>query len=415
MIAAALLASMAVLTAPEPPLTEARAVELALRADPVLAALDHGVDERLALRDAAGRLENPELRVQNLRSDRLLEPAVTGTPSPPFPFERARVGLRWEPPALGERGARIAEAAAGAEAAAADRALHRRAVVARVRGLHATLLALDAELSLARAAEQEREQLRRVVARRVEAGAATVIEESAAELDVLEAHAAVEELELRRRRAHDGLTIDLGLAPGTALSLSGDGAARCVAPDAAATAAPQEDPRQRALRAELAATDAALTRRWLAVVPWITEVQVSYVVPGGEGSPAYWTLQLGLSLPLLDWRRAERRALVAARARIEDEGRARAVAVSRDVQRAGAERAEQAALARHHAAAAAALDGTLERFRRSAEPLAVLEAGRLRARRLLARRAQLEAELQCALRRIDLDRLAAAPAGAGGA
>lgn len=383
------------------PLTEQGAVEAALREAPALSALEHRVEEARALEGAAAPWDNPELRVENLRSDRLLDPDRRGEP-----LERARIGLRWDPPRLGEGPARRAAARVATAESAAERELSRRATAARARSLHATVIALDAQLAVAREEREQRERARKLLQRRVELQAATAVEQSAAELDWLEAAAAVQELEARRRHAYDDLLAVTGARAGAVVELSAEGASRCVPPAAGEVLlarAEQGAPRRELFLSELRAVDAERARTWLALVPWPTFVEVSYVLPG-DRDPASWTVQLGVELPLLDWRSDERRALEARRRRVEAERRAAEAAAGREVRRALAEVEAKATLAERHREAAAVLEQALQPFERS-EDVGALQAAQLRGRLLGARRARLRAELDCTLATIELERL----------
>lgn len=408
------LAAAALLAGAGPALTEAEAVELALRASPALKALAAQLDETRALEDAAGRWNNPELRIQKLRSDRLIEPGLRQATYPDHPLEGARVGLRWEPPRPGVASAREAEAAAETARAEADRELARRAIEARARARHAKVRLLDLALESAQAERDLRERTRRALERRVEQGAATALDLSAAAVDALEAAEVAERLEIERARALSDLLALLALPAGSAPALSADGAVRCEAPEASPllARAAAGDPSQGAFRAEIAAADAERSRRWLALVPWPSHLQASYVFRG-DADPAYWTFQLGFELPLLDWKRAERRAFAARKARLEAERTAEAAELGHDVRHALARLGERAARVRRYAGAAAALEEAAARFDAIGPAASTVQAAQLRARVLAARRARAEAELECTLERIELDRLtgaAAAPA-----
>jgi outer membrane protein TolC len=391
----------------EPPLTEERAVEMALRNNSALSAASHRVEETHALEDAANRWNNPELRVQNLRSDHLLEPAIHGSSYPNHPFEKAAIGLRWSPPELGQRTEWRAEADLHTSQASAELALSQRSTAARVRALHATVLSLDAQLAVARDAQEDRERTRRILQRRVEQQAATIVEQSAAEVDFLDALATTQDLQIQRQQAYDDLLVQLGLPPETVIALSGEGAGRCT-PPADATAlralAEKNDLRLNVFQAELDAVEAERSRRWFQLVPWPSYVQLSYVLRG-DNDPAYWTFQFGITLPLFDWKSADRRALVAKQARIEDERRAKVAEIDQQLRRALARQAEQAALVQRYREAASILEEALKRFGRGGEATGALQAGQLRARVLAARRAHLRAELECRLEQIEIERL----------
>lgn len=378
------------------PLTEEQAVAMALQKSPSLSALDHRVEETRAWEDAAGDWNNPEVRVQNLRSNHLDDR-----------FEKARIGLRWTPPELGKGSAQQAEAGLFAARASSELESTRRAMAARVRSLHATVLGLDAQIAVARESQQERERLRKLVQRRVERQAATIVDQSAAEVDALDAFEVVQELEIRRRQAYGDLLAELGLPAEGSIALSGQGAPACAPPADDPTLqslAVKNDPRTPALRAELRAVDAERTQRWLSLAPWFTYLQASYVLRGDD-DPAYWTFQFGISLPLFDWKVAERRSLTAKQARLEDQHRAETAELDLRLRRALTELAEQAALVQRHRESAKVLEDGLQHFLRNSETTGLLQASQLRTRMLAARRAHLRAELECRLKQIEVDRI----------
>jgi outer membrane protein TolC len=394
-----------------PPLTEDRAVELAVSHSPALRALASRVDEARAQVDVAGRWANPELRVQNLRSDLLLAPALKGSTYSDHPFGGAKVGLRWFPPELGLRTERRAAAELEVAQSLAQRAQAERDLTARVRGLHATLLSLEKQVELARRALEERDRLRALARRRLDRSAATALEQSSAQLDYLEAANARQELEARRGQALDELRIQLGLPEGEAVELSGEGSGAC-APPADSTALLEQAARGSARLSEfparLQAVESAHSHRILQLLPWPDYLQLSYVLPSDK-TPAYLTLQFGLTLPLLDWKTADRRALGAKRVRIEEERRAEVMELERRVRRAAAEQAEQAELRVRLREAESILEGSLQQARRAleaGETTDLAQVSRLETRALAARRASLRAELECRLRQIELERLA---------
>lgn len=131
---------------------------------------------------------------------------------------------------------------------------------------------------------------------------------------------------------------------------------------------------------------------------------------GDGSSPAYWTFQLGVEVPLFDWKRDEREALAARRSRLEDERRAEAAAVGQQLRRALAALWAHAALARRHREAAGVLEEALQRYVQRGAGFDALRASQLRARLMATRGARLRAELACTLDGIEVERLV----GAGG-
>lgn len=407
-LAAALLAAA---LGAEPSLTESRAVELALAQSASLKALSSRVEEAQAEVDVAGRWNNPELRVQNLRSDLLVAPALSGGTYADHPLERMRLGLRWSPPELGLTKQRRTAAELEVAEAKAQRAQGERDVAARVRSLHATAASLEKQLELAQSALAQRDRLRQLVRRRADQSASTALDLSLAEIDYLDAAGARDELEIRRRQVMEDLRAQIGLAPGAAVELSSADGRACEPPaDSAALLerAARNSPRLSTLQPHLDAVDAARGRTWLELVPYPDFLQLSYVLPS-DNAPSYFTLQVGLTLPVFDQKWADRRALAARRERVQQEQRADVVELERRVHRAAAEQAEQAANARRFREASSLLEEGLGQARKALEAGQIsnlIQVAQLETRALSTRRALLRSELECRLRQIELERLA---------
>jgi outer membrane protein TolC len=394
----------------EPALTESRAVELALANSPALKALSSRIDEAQAEVDVAGRWNNPQLRFQNLRSDLLVSPAISGATYADNPFERMRVGLRWSPPELGLQKERRSAAQLEVAEAKALRAQGERDLAARVRSLHATALSLEQQLGLAQSGLAQRDQLRQLARHRVAQSAGTSLDLSLAEIDYLDAVTAREELEIRWRQALEDLRSQIGFSPEMALELSGAGARGCEAPpDSAALLerAMRNNPHLATLQPRLGAIDAERGRKWLQLVPYPDYLQLSYVL-ASDNTPSYFTLQFGLTLPLFNLKSADRRALAAKRERVEQEQRAEIVELERKVHRAAAEQAEQVAMAKRFRESSSILDEGLGQARRAFEAGQIsnlAQVAQLETRALSTRRALLRSELECRLRQIELERL----------
>lgn len=393
----------------DPGLTEARAVELALAQSPSLKALSARIDEFRAEVDMASRWENPQLRVQSLRSDLLVAPALSGASYADHPFQRTKIGLRWSPPELGAEKQGRTEAEFDVSEAKAERAQAERDLAARVRSLHATAVSLAKQLQLAQGAVDRRDKLRQLLKRRVDQGAATSLDWSISEIDFLDAVSAREEVEIRRRQALDSLRGQLGLSPEAGLELSAEGPT-CEEPPASAALlerAVQNSPTVSTLKPHLDAVEAERRLAWLELVPYPDFIQLSYVL-ASDNAPSYFTLQFGLTLPLLDLKSADRRMLSAKRERVQQEQRAAIVELEREIHRALADQGAQAAQARRFRQSSLLLDERLEGARKALEAgqtsnLVLVE--QLETRALVTRRAMLRAELECRLYQIELERL----------
>lgn len=414
MMASLAVVALAGVALPGGPLDEQQAVALALQNSPQLRWHDHAVDEAVALTQASLAWSNPLLHVSGLRFDRVVEPALDRRAYGEHPFDHTTVALRWSPPGLGERAARRAEGEAREVEARMQLAISRRDTIAWVRKLHAEILGEDAQIALLRDAVEQCERLRALIQRRLELQAATLLDQSLTEVDYLEARTQLVELEVRRRAHYDELLIQLGLPPGTVLTLAPT-PVTCGAPgngDRLAARAREVDPRRRALAAERSAVDAEGRRLRLELVPWFDYVQVGYGAAGSD-HPGFVAFQFQLTLPLLDWKRPRQRALGARAQALDDHMQADERALTELVVRSAAAQAEQAALVERYREAARVVEqgvADLHKALAQAGPTNLLEILQLQTRLLLTQRASLRAQLDCKLEQIELDRLTGAAA-----
>jgi cobalt-zinc-cadmium efflux system outer membrane protein len=288
--------------------------------------------------------------------------------------------------------------------------LARRRVIARVRGLHATVLSLERQLTLARTAVGLKAELAKLAAARVEQRAATGLEESLAELDELEAKAQAVELLRKQREASAALAVELGLPSDSQLELTG-APLPCLAPgvppSTLAERAVEDDPSMRVHQSRASALEDERGEARLALVPWFDYLQLSYVL-ASDSRPAYGALQLGTTLPLFNWN-GHRVDLLAARGHREDEERelARRTLV-KDIESTVAAIGEHAELLeRYHSVepklltqSRAQLDQAL-----AAGAYSLSQVAQAQGRSLAAQRAGLKAELECQLLVVELDRL----------
>jgi outer membrane protein TolC len=406
----ALLALLVMTAAPAAvPLTEERAVALALQNSPELAWRRHAVDEKEALTQAGLAWQNPVLRVSGLRYDRLVQPAVERQDYGEHPFAHTTVALRWSPPGLGERGFRRAEGRAAEIGSRVELAIARRDISALVRGLHARLVSYDAQVAMLEEQVGQREKLRGLVQRRLELQAATLLDQSLTEVDYLDARTQLAALEVRRRRAYDELLIQLGLAPDTEIVLAPSASACSVPEDGTQLAlrAARNNPRRSSIQAQLDAADAERDRYQLERLPWLDYVQIGYGVASANQS-GYVAFQLQLTLPLLDWKGPHRRAVRARKLALGERILTEDRRLSEMVVRTRAALAEQAALVERYRDAASELEqgaATLRKALAQGGPTNLSEVSLLQARLLATRRAHLAAELECRLQQIEMDRL----------
>jgi outer membrane protein TolC len=391
------------------PLTEQQAVELALRNSPQVKFRGHFVDEAEALTDASLAWNNPLLRLGGMRYDQLIDPAIDRRSYGDHPFYHASVGLRWSPPGLGERSARLAEGHAKEADARMELAIARRDTAALVRKLHAQILSYDSQLALVKDVIEQRDRLRQLVKSRLEQQAATLLDQSLTEVDYLDARTQLTEIEARRRASHDELLLQLGLPAGANIVLA-PSQDTCAAPEDStklAERAHKVNPRLRLLGAQLDAVNADRRRRWLELVPWLDYAQVAYGM-AGDNNPSYIAFQLQLILPVFDWKRPHRRALSAREQGLTERIQADNRALSDLVLRTTALQAEQAALVERYREAATVVERGVANLRKALEqsgPTNLLEIVQLQTRLLSTQRSYLRAQLECKLQKIELDRI----------
>ena len=356
------------------------------------------------------QLQNPQLRVGNFRSDRLITPAVNGQRYSDTPFGGLNVGLRWKPPNPMVNSARSDEARLRAEAVGAEAEGEKRELIARVRALYVTAKNMERQLQLAKQSVDLRIELAAVNQQRVAAQAARGVDSSLADLDELEARAQLLELEQKRRSALRELTGLLGLPRGAPLVLTTPDRA-CEAPkeDAVALAALAEgnDPKLRERRAKLQAVAAERSRARLELIPWFDFVQLGYVLQN-ETTPGYAAFRLGVTLPLLNFNGNQVELLDAKRDRIDSQYEGDKVSLLRSLEEALADVRDDADLVtRYREAAPRVVDERLSQLQKSVEAGAtsLLDFAAVQGRSLSAQQAGLKAELHCLLSLIQLDYL----------
>jgi len=398
------------------PLTEDQAVELALKQSPQVRFRSHFVEEARARTDADLRWNNPQLRLEDLRYGQLLEPAIDRRTYGDHPLVHAEVALRWKPPELGERSSLRAEGRAREADKQMDLEETRRETVAFVRRLHAEILVYDAQIALGKATVEQTQKLSALVKAKREQHAATLLDQSLADVEHLDATNHLAEAEVRRRAAYHQLLAQLGLPAGTEMTLAPSEKDPCAPP--AETAAMIErahatNPRLGLYRAELAYADAARRKSWLDLIPWFDFVQVSYGF-AGDNAPSYISLNLALTLPIVDWKGADRRAFAARREGFLEQIKADERSLSDLVIQVAAEQAEQAALVKRYQESIAVMEEGVKRFQGSLEQghaTDLFEAVKLQTRLRTTQRYYLRARLECKLQQIELDRITSSGLG----
>jgi outer membrane protein TolC len=392
------------------PLTEDQAVELALRNSPQVKFRGHFFEEAKARTDADLHWNNPQLRISDMRYGQLVDPAIDRRTYGDHPFYHTEIAIRWRPPELGERGALRAEGRVREADRRLDLAETIRETRAFVRQLHARILTYDAQIALGKETVEQTAKLNDLVKRKREQHAATLLEQSIFDVEHLDAANHLAEAEVRRRAAYNQLLAQLGLPAGAEIALAPSTKDPCAPP--AETAALIErakatNPRLDLYRAEIERADAARKKGWLDLIPWFDFLQVSYGL-AGDNNPSYVAFNLALTLPILDWKRADRRAAATRRDGFLERIKADERALSDLVIQTAAEQAEQAVLVKRYRESVAVMEDAVEKFRASLErghATDLFEVVKIESRLQTTRRYYLRAQLECKLQQIELERL----------
>jgi len=296
-------------------LSEDDAVRLALANNCELAVLAGEIRERELLADfAAGDINNPELRVQDLSSTYFSEEEN----------RQLQVGLRWQPPALGELGLEAQEETVALSERTVQFRNRRVELAAEVRLTFAETIMRKAALEIAvRQSDLEGKRLE-VIENLVSLGERRLLEQIKARkrLRTTQSEAAkIRQLYLNNRTKLTALTgseaapADLPDNP-PLLELDLDclrETARKHRPESALTAQ----------QAELAVRRRRVERGKLA--PWISFVEVDQHF---ESDDEDWQeLRLGLQLPLFNWNSGKRQAAALAVAQTDQDAAAVAEAI----------------------------------------------------------------------------------------
>lgn len=391
-------------------LTPQAAVERAKAHNVDHKALASRVHEEQVKADRWLQLENPELRMGDFRSDRLLNPLFDGS-GWDHPLEDTRFGLRWKPPQLSELGPEQQAQSHRAQRFQQEFLDEEKQLERRVLVLHAELRNLKRRLDLAEEAVQLAQRVQGMMQQRMRARVATKLDEAISKLDVLDEVADREDLQSRYRTQLTTLRSLLALPADAYVELLPPPAPVCgevATDDAQMEALVDVHPRVTAVDASLREVESELFATHLAFAPWFDFLQVA-AVPGGEDDPVSLRFRLSITLPVFDQQRDEAAILHAHRARL----RAVRQATRHDLQtrlvKAQEELASQVALMRLYQesavdvlqTSAATLDKALAE--RNAD---LLEVASVKNRVLRARRGELRALLACERAAIDVWTLA---------
>lgn len=383
------------------PLSPADAVRVALDNNPQQAVLEANLEEERAESGLALRLENPELRLGDFRSDRLINPLFDGTPYE-APFEDTRLGIRWKPPKLQDFGPRQMRAKARVAQRQAEQSAGRLGLAANVRALHAQLRNLEQRIELATVGQSLADKMRETIRARASAGVSTQLDTSLSELEYLDASADLEELRAKYRLVRQEFLAVLGLPADTAFSLIAPTKTQCrVNPSAdlkeIVAQATERSPKVHAVDARIEEVEAELLGTWLAFAPWFDFVQIAYSA-GEVDDPGHARVRLGITLPLFDFQRDDAAVLRARRARHKAERRAAELEIGADIRRSADDLKSQAALVDLYAKSQReVLDQGLIELEQALErgDADLVEVALLRTRVLRAKRALLRTELEC--------------------
>jgi outer membrane protein TolC len=245
-----------------------------------------------ATAEEEGQIDNPQIRIQNIRLDRL----VNNQP-------RVDVALRVTPPRPGEVGARMAVARAEGSAARAEARFEEQAAEAEVRFLFVNVLLFDAEIEAATAAAEAQKRLHGIIKARMEQAQATRVDEASAELASKEADYDREELKADRGAAYGALLDRIGLPANADVRLIGDPLdlerlPELPSEDAFIAAALKARPEIAAAAALVDAADASIylekTQQW----PWLSFVQLGYSFAPDIQEGLGWTFGAGVEIPV---------------------------------------------------------------------------------------------------------------------
>lgn len=296
-----LLCTLAI-TAQEP-LTEERAVRLAVEQDLQLTSLRHGVRAAGLAPSGAGLISSPQIRmgVREVAPD-LNDPAYT----------RVNAGLAWTPPKIGAFSQAVQANKWRSREASAGLAVAKARTEAEMRVLYRTTVLLDEQYRLAGEAVRLRERVLAAVSEQLRAGLSTEADRDAAELALAEARVSASQIRSEKLTHIVRIASRTGLAPSMI--------AITAPPDTLDFTAPVIDPgklRDQALeareevrgaqaRCELLALDLATAKRDL--YPWFSSLQLFRTSARVSGARD-WAYQIAVEVPVFRWKENEMPAI----------------------------------------------------------------------------------------------------------
>jgi outer membrane protein TolC len=303
-------------------LSEKDAVARALANSRQVEALENDVAVAARRRESAGVLKNPTLRVRDISSEYLRDR-----------FDELSVGLRWQPPRLGDLRESEAEADLDVTEARVEAARARLEAAARVRHTYAELILIE-QLVRIRTERLELETRRLdLVERMKNLGQRSIVYFAKARLRHGESRSELSRLVQKRNETRRDLVRRVGLALDELPVVSAEALPeRLAALDDLQRVGFRSRPEGDLVhqRKELAA--AQYTAERFKRLPWPTFVEVDYHLDyAGQG--ADWVeLSFGISLPLFDWNTGAIRATELEVARKETRSAALAERLETEIQ-----------------------------------------------------------------------------------
>jgi outer membrane protein TolC len=273
-------------------LTADQAVEIVMRRSARVRAANAQAAAVEATADEEGQMENPELRIQNVRLDQVLDREP-----------RVDVALRVSPPRPGELEAKTAQARAEGNEARAEAVLEAHTEELEVRLLFTDVLLYDAEIEAADAASASQRRLLALIKTRTEKALSTRLEEVTAELEALETERERAVLKADRDIAFGALMDRLGFPEDAPVRLVGDTRELAILPElpdeeAAILHALKNRPELAAASARIDAAEADIYAEKALQWPWLSFFEVGYNFAPRIPEPLGWSFGAGVELPL---------------------------------------------------------------------------------------------------------------------
>jgi outer membrane protein TolC len=340
-------------------------------------------------------------------AEQVFGPRYDNNGTPYGPLDRTYWSLGVRAPALSQLGFDQAVDARRADALGVELEQQRRSIAAEVRLLHAAALLRAEEAALVREAIAIGTRMRDAVNAKVAAEAATALDQSAAELELLDLTVELDDVEGQRARAeaHLGRLIASEGAVRAAGTLPA-----CKAPPSAAellVLATDRSPRLRSLAFRDLSLDAEGVANALRFVPWLDEVTLGYLNEPTDRRDELRAV-VEIDVPVFAFLDGKGHDLELRRARVSAERREAEIEIADEVAAAVDRLRTAAELVERHAAATdaiarrstAAVDAVL-----SSGTLDVITASEVYARALKSQRAHLRARERCAEAAIELQRV----------